>query len=131
MKEIIYRIPIDPRTGDLKQADFKLDQEIAKQQDEVNILKRQQKTQMSTLKRLNTNPKLDERFEMMKKELADAKEKSKTLEKEQKEIMLKGQHKAGELVNLEEEVRKIKDKLALLKGGHLTKELQAEKAKNK
>lgn len=131
LKGSILRVPVDPRSLELRETDFKLNQEIAKEQDEIRILKSQGKTQMSTLKKLNTNPGLDQRLEMTKKELADTKEKSKELEKAQKEIMINGQLKSAELIDLEEEVRKVKDKLNLLKSGHLTKELKAEKVKAK
>lgn len=131
MRKQVNAYRIDPRTEELHDKLRTIDNEITIQNDELRVLKMQTKTQLSTIGKLNNNPRFDERLDLVKADLASTKEQVKKQEAELKDISQMGQTKTADLIKLEEEVRKVREKIALVKNGKLTKELQAEKEKNK
>lgn len=73
MRKQIDCIPIDPRYAEVSDTIRKLDAQIAQYEDELDVLKKQQKIQSGFLDKISSNPQLEERIESTKKELAETK----------------------------------------------------------
>ena len=93
MRFKINSIPKDPRTDELLETIQKLDSEIIDSSEEIKLLTKTAKTQGVTIKRKSDNPQIEERFEILKKELADTKMLIKEKEKEAKDIIFNNQIK--------------------------------------
>ena len=87
--------PIDPRYYEMSDELRGIEREIVNGKDELQILHKQQRMQNNTLKRLNTNPQLEERIDQNKAELAEVKQTVKQREKELKEISALSQQSVG------------------------------------
>ena len=66
---------------------------------------------MLTLKRYNDHPRLDQRLDETKQDLANQKEIARQKEKLYKSINMQSQQNNAEIIKLKEETRKIKDML--------------------
>ena len=93
MRFKINSIPKDPRTDELLETIQKLDSEIIDSSEEIKLLTKTAKTQGVTIKRKSDNPQIEERLEILKKELADTKMLIKEKEKEAKDIIFNNQIK--------------------------------------
>ena len=81
---------IDPRAEEAHDQIRHLDSQIAKLQDELKILQKQKRMQVTTLRKLNHNPNMDRKLEETKKELVETKAMVKKYDGELRDILNKG-----------------------------------------
>ena len=92
LRKRIDSTPIDPRSGELQQELRNINKQIEKYNDELEILRKQNKSQSDMIKKTGDNPQLDERLESTKKEMTEVKQVVKQQDKEAKDIALKSQN---------------------------------------
>lgn len=86
LKSKIANTPKDPRTAEMLETIQKLDSEIFESNEEIKLLSKTAKKQFATIKKKNDNPQIEERLEILKKEISEAKKMAREKEKQAKDI---------------------------------------------